>query len=560
MSDTRDALDLSSLSKDYDIVGETSAGGGARRFLATKREETRNRRDDDGRVLITVVTTPPGDEGNALSHLAADTNLLSRTPHRRLVPVLEGRWIGKDAFAVITARTTDASLAEKLATGETFSPPRTAAILREVNGLIEWAREQKIVHRCVTPNDIYLEPGTDRVRVAFSVSRIYRIHQSNSAEDARTIARLALAMLTGFTDPKQYEGESLARLRPDLPERLGAASTALLDEKTESTPADVASYLAIIGMADPLAAGESEAARIRAEVLEEQRAEREKLANERVALEVQIAADRVKFAQEVADERERLATEKAELQRAVAEERAQLLAMRTDLERAVADQRAEIERVAMNDRQLIEALRAQLKAAGEAEIEKKREAALEDVTDEPSVMEASELETPAFIPIVPPPLPDILFNDDTALMREDVEQPNALNDIVPAAKAPSSTRRWLIPAGVIGVMLVVAGVLVARTTKREAVPQVATRVAPPAPTPTPVVPTSVVPLPTSPTVIDSAAGSLGPTLDSVKTARVAVVPKPKKRIVPKDTTSGLDTLFQIRRDTVPRKPDTVTSP
>ncbi|MDB4917968.1 MAG: hypothetical protein JWM95_5612 [Gemmatimonadetes bacterium] len=560
MSDTREPLDLSSLETDYEIVGEMSGGTDTRRFMANRKQETRSRRDDDGRVLITIVTTPRGDEGNALSHLAADTNLLSRTQHRRLIPVLEGRWIGKDAFAVITARTTDASLAEKLATGEKFSPPRTAAILREVNGLIEWAREQKIVHRCVTPSDIYLEPSTDRVRVAFSVSRIPRIQHASSAEDARTIARLALAMLTGFTDPRQYEGESLAVLRPDLPARLGEASTALLDDKRDSSPEEVAAYLAIIGMADPLHAGETEAARIRAEVLEEQRAEREKLANERAQLESDVAADRAKFAQEMADERERLANERAELQRAVTEEREQLLAMRTELERAVAEQRAEIERVAANDRALIESLRAELKAAGEAEIEKKRDTALEDVTDDPSVLDASELETPTFIPMVAPPLPEILFENEMPLAEADVAPPTRLDEVVPVATAGTRRSRWVIPGAIAGVVAVIVIALVAiasrRTPAAAPVPEVA-RAAPVVPAP--VTPASVVPLPTSATVIDSAAGSIGPALDSTPARAVAVKPKPKKRVVPRDTTAGLDTLFQIRRDTT-RKPDTVTAP
>lgn len=566
MSDTRPALDLSALENDYEIVGETTGTSTTRRFLANRKQEAKSRRDDDGRVLITVVTSPTGDEGNALTHLAADTNLLSRTPHRRLIPVLEGRWLGKDAFAVITARTNDVSLAEKLAKGEKFSPPRTAAILREVNGLIEWAREQKIVQRCVTPNDIYLEPGTDRVRVAFSVSRIARIQHSDTGEDARTIARLALAMLTGFTDPKEFEGQSLAALRPDLPERLGDATSALLDEKTQSTPEDVAAYLAVIGMADPLHAGETEAARIRAEVLEEQRAEREKLANERAQFEKEIADERAKFASEVADERakfaaemedqrERLAREKAELQRSVEEERAQLLAHRAELDRAAAEQRAEVERVAMNDRQLIESLRAELKAAGEAEIEKKRETALEQITDEPSVLEASELETPGFVPIVAPPLPEILFDDDSPLMRDETVMPEPLDDsAVVASDTPVKRNRWLIPGATAAVVIVVAIAIIAAVSRRqpEPVPQVA-RAVPVAPAPAPVAAppadslASVVPLPTTPTVIDSVP--------------VAVAtPKPKKRVVPRDTTRGLDTLFQIRRDTTRRRDTTATSP
>ena len=77
------------------------------------------------------------------------------------MPVIDGRWLGADAFAVVTQRTTDPTLSQKLATGERFTTTRVAAVLREVNGLLEWAREHNIVHRIITPDRIYLEPKTD---------------------------------------------------------------------------------------------------------------------------------------------------------------------------------------------------------------------------------------------------------------------------------------------------------------------------------------------------------------------------------------------------------------
>ncbi|MFI5256979.1 MAG: hypothetical protein ACHQRK_06935, partial [Gemmatimonadales bacterium] len=295
--------DLSSLASDYDIVGELDGTDGARRYVGTRKGDASKRRDDQTGVLITVFTTPAGDEGNALSHLAADTQLLARMAHRRLIPVIEGRWLGDDSFAVVTRRVTEPSLAQRLATGESFTTPRIAAILRDVNGLLDWARGQQIIHRGVTPENIFLEPKTDRVRVSFAIAPIKRIRHSAEDDDARTIARLATAMLTGEQDPNANEGKSLAELRPGLPERLQEATDTLLSEKHAGTPSDVAAYLALIGMADPLAAGESEAGRIRAEILEEQRVEREA-----------IATERFNFDRMMEQEREKLAADRAELE------------------------------------------------------------------------------------------------------------------------------------------------------------------------------------------------------------------------------------------------------
>ena len=354
-SNVKQTFDLAPLAADYDIIGELDDAAGGRTYIATRKGEERKRRDDQTGVLITVVTTPEGDEANALSHLAADTKLLAGTAHRRLVPVIEGRWLGDDAFAVVTQRSTDPSLAQRLASGETFTNTRIAAILREVNGLLEWAREQKIVHRSIPAARVFLEPKTDRVRVTFAIAPILRLHRADDRDDARTIARLASAMLTGDVDPRAHEGQTLAELRPDLPERLGEATAALLDEKRTDVAPDVAAYLALIGMADPVAAGEAERERIRAEILEEQRAEREKLADERASFERTMAEERASFERTMTEERakleaersalqERATAERDALQRAVADERAQLVAKRAELERVVAGQRAELER------------------------------------------------------------------------------------------------------------------------------------------------------------------------------------------------------------------------
>ena len=104
MKEPTQSYDLSSLSAEYDIVGEQGSTDDVRRYLATRTGDTGKRRDDQPGVLITVFQTPRGDEANALSHLAADTQLLARLAHRRLIPVVEGRWLDDDHYAVITRR------------------------------------------------------------------------------------------------------------------------------------------------------------------------------------------------------------------------------------------------------------------------------------------------------------------------------------------------------------------------------------------------------------------------------------------------------------------------
>lgn len=620
MSETKpSSLDLSTLSNDYDIVGEVSGTRHARTYMATRKNAGTKRRDDQTGVLISIVSTPEGDEGNALSHLAADTKLLAGATHRRLIPVVEGRWLGSDAFAVITQRTTDTTVAQKIATGEKFTTTRVAAILREVNGLLEWAREHNVIHRIITADRIFLEPKTDRVRVMFGVAPILRVQQSDGpSEDARAVVRLALAMLTGTEDSRSYDDESLAASRPDLPERLREATVEMLDPNGSHTAADVSAYLALIGMADPLYAGETEASRIRAQVLEEQRVEREKLAAERAEFERLMTEERATFDRFMADEREkherqkavelaayeklkaderaalervktlerdRAAKEKADLQAAVTAERAALTARREELERVVAEQRTELERVAAEDRRGIEALRAELKAAGELEIEKKRDAALDEVTDAESTLDREEFASPMFVTPAFVPLEELAFDDDTALMRDDeienfeeevitpepvhVEPPLLAANLGGMAETPVAAprRKWLIPAGIAALVVIAGATAIALNARNTPVQPVAKPVVKPVVAQAPVVapPASIVPLP-APATVDSSAGSVARSLDSAAVAAAAVPkPRPKPRKIVRDTTVRADTVvggdtLPLFRDASPKKRDTLARP
>jgi hypothetical protein len=476
--------ELDNLRDDYDIVGELGGHSTMRAVIARRRAVEGKRRDDDGRVLIEIVRKPEGDEAHALDHLASDTKILSSIRHRRLVPILEGRWLGDDAFAVIRERIDDPSVAERLGQGEPFTNTRTAAILREVHGLLEWAREQNIVHRSVSPDRIFLEPMSDRVRIAFGVAALQRIRTTDPAvEDALTVVRLAMAMLTGHADPEAYEGHSLAEMRPDLPERLLEESATLLEDPAQGI--DIPSFLALIGMADPVAAGESERDRIRAEVLEEQRVEREKLATERAEFERLMAEERRRlaaegeelrriFAQEKATmerafaaAQQKLDAERAQMQRILADERATLVARRAELEKDVAARRAAIEYAAAEDRLRIQQLREEIKRLGELEIERKRTAALDELHESEITRETSEMSAPAFIPPIIPSLDEITFRDADPLAPSkrrvsapELEPPSALEDAVASAKMPRPVggrrNRWVLPAAIAAGVVVVA--------------------------------------------------------------------------------------------------------
>jgi serine/threonine protein kinase len=480
--------DLTTLSADFDIVGELAGKPQTQYLIATRKGTAGKRRDDGARVLIEIVRPPEGDESHALDHLASDTKLLSGLRHRRLVCYHEGRWVGDDAFAVVRDYVDDPSVADLLARGDSFTNTRIAAILREVHGVLQWAREQDVVHRRVTTDRLFLEPTSDRVRVTFGVAPLQRVRTVDSTtEDVVTVVRLAVTMLTGGVQPEDEEGHTFADLRPDLPARLFDETERLLSEP--ATDADLTLYLALIGMADPVAEGETERDRIRAEILEEQRVEREKLARERADLDRVIAEERRKLAEEgeelraaFAQEKSRLerefaaaqrllAAERAEMQRIVADERAELLTKRNALLRELDTRLADIERAAAEDRAKVEALRVKIQEQAEMELERLRATALEDLEDSDIRIHTGRYATPRFIAPKLAPFPEVAFRRDEhlreaepigepALPAEPLSVMKVTQKLRAPRRKPVAWRRWGVRGGIAAAILITAGAAV----------------------------------------------------------------------------------------------------
>jgi len=320
---------------DYAILGELAGHGGDRVLLATRRADERP-------VLLTIVRQPEDDEGNSLSHLAADTNQLVGASHPNVVPVIAGHWVGPERFAVVTARVPAPTLEEVLARrDEAFPYERVAAILRDVNAALEWARGRNVVHRQLRLDTVYVEPG-DQVRVRFVPSALPATGMPGSGADARTIATFARAMLTRSVFAPEREQQPLSELRPGLPDRVVQQTDALLAATDDAPPPDVRGFIAAIAMAEELKRGEVERAEMSRSMMEEQRALREALAAERAAHDAELAEQGRRFAEErerarraLAEEREKGARALARERAAIERERRQLARMREALDREV---------------------------------------------------------------------------------------------------------------------------------------------------------------------------------------------------------------------------------
>lgn len=354
--DTPPAPAQGPLADEFDILGELRGIDDATEYRA-------RRRSDGMEVLIRVWRGSTTKMREGLPQFAADSKLLVSLRHPGVAPVLDARWISNDQLAVIYEYQSLPTLEEQVDRGEELSFPRLAALLRGVNGALEWAREQKIVHRGVTPESMLLEPGSDRVLVTFVNGPMPVGGVLDPTTDARTLAAIAWEVLT--RSEKAIEGETLAEMRPDLPKRL-IDQTERLRQATRPDPSlpDAETYVASIAMAEALKQVETEAAETEQTLRSEERSVREQLESERREHERKITEEREKFAAEraallaavtrerealqaaAAKEREELAAaaarEHEELTRAIERERNELAKLRDDLERSVIRERDQL--------------------------------------------------------------------------------------------------------------------------------------------------------------------------------------------------------------------------
>lgn len=353
------APNLQKLEETYRIVGELRGTKNVRRYVAQRRQGGVD-------VIISVVTAVAGSEHNELSHYAADVQLLVGEHHPVVVDVLESRWLDGGALAVVTARENGRTLADLLDRGERLSNPRTASILQDVLSGLEWARARGVVHRGVSPEDLFLDDGSQRVRMLLAPTLIPITGVPDACADARTIGELAWAMLSG----KAYESgkrQSLADVAPNLATRVVDATEQLIGctMPTPNEPApDVATVIGVIAAGDVLKQAEVEISAMKEEYQEEHRIALAKCENRRLEVEQQaaetanaLAEERADFERQMTEAREALADERADFDRVMAERQAHFGQIRAaleqqaeDLERRLAEfdeRRSEFQRVVL---------------------------------------------------------------------------------------------------------------------------------------------------------------------------------------------------------------------
>lgn len=237
MANTDYAPDLSSLEQEYQILTELHRSGNSVTYLGRHLGLNRD-------VTITVVHAGDAADYQMLTQFAADTRLLAKARHPNIIPVIEGRMLSNDTFAIVRARVRGSTLDQLVSTVGPLPLPRAA--LENIYSALEWARKGGILHRDISPDSVVFQQGSGRVLLAFDPAVPLADAAWDRCADARTIGRLAWEMLAGRR-ADAAGGKSLAQLRPDLPKRIVDETNALMNCRRDGPAPNIAAYLTLLG-------------------------------------------------------------------------------------------------------------------------------------------------------------------------------------------------------------------------------------------------------------------------------------------------------------------------
>lgn len=241
--------DLSGLAGGYEILSPPLRTiSNSWTYLARSLELNRD-------VTITLIRPTDGDE-HTLNHFATDARSLSGLRHRSVVPVVEGRWLADGTFAVVRARVRGSTLEETIDSAGALPASQVATTLDQVRAAIDWARDNGIVHRHVSPESIIFQQGSGRALLELGPSPLGHGGLPDACDDSRTLGTLAYAMLAGRSHAGP-RAQSLLATRPDLLPEVAGEVDALIHCDPAQGPRDVTPLIALLsgsGVAAPASA------------------------------------------------------------------------------------------------------------------------------------------------------------------------------------------------------------------------------------------------------------------------------------------------------------------
>ena len=252
-SSPADPPDLTKLAGTYDVESELHRGRSSASFLGRQRQDGR-------RVTITVIDATTPAQRNALTHLAADSRLLTGGRHPGVVPIVETRWLAANRLAIVRVQMRGSTLRATLDGVGPMPEGRVVEILKDVGEVLDWAARSGIVHRGLNSHAVCFQKGSGRVMVSFGLPAVLEPGNAHLVDetafvlerciDGATLARLGYEMLTAH-HAGDASAENLRAVRPDLPPRTAEAIETGLRCGPDSKPFGARQFLAALTGEEP---------------------------------------------------------------------------------------------------------------------------------------------------------------------------------------------------------------------------------------------------------------------------------------------------------------------
>jgi serine/threonine protein kinase/uncharacterized protein YecT (DUF1311 family) len=187
---------MGGLTANYEILRELGRGGMAVVYLARHRKSSRL-------VAIKTIRKQFVEDHEAMSRFAREARMVAGLDHPNLVRVYQVEQLGERTIALVMQYVPGGTLRDAMRESGPFAYDRATAILRDVGGGLGYAHAHGVVHRDVKPENIFLDPNTNRALLSdFGVARPLE------TETLLTMAGVTLGT-PAYMSPEQIEGQQV---------------------------------------------------------------------------------------------------------------------------------------------------------------------------------------------------------------------------------------------------------------------------------------------------------------------------------------------------------------
>jgi serine/threonine protein kinase/alpha-tubulin suppressor-like RCC1 family protein len=180
------------LDADYEILRELGRGGTAVVYLALERMLNRH-------VAIKVIRTTYVEDEEASARLMREARTVGRLLHPNIVVLYGTRRLGDGSLALIMQYVPGRTLRQEIQASGGLSFDRVHSVLTDVARALAFAHRQRIVHRDVKPENIYVDDDGVARLADFGIARSW------GAESDLTLPGMAIGT-PAYMSPEQIDG------------------------------------------------------------------------------------------------------------------------------------------------------------------------------------------------------------------------------------------------------------------------------------------------------------------------------------------------------------------